>query len=677
MVRRVLSALLVFCLLSGLSARAEESVYQKISDALYSIILRTETADVVLGSGVLFVENSVLLTAQGCCREGTLFAVGNDGEHAVRTVEILENSGLALLALATPSAAKPLIFGTYDIQNLPYLFGVNESGTSGALPIYQVLRGMYHDREAMVISSEEGFLPGAFMVDEEGDLTGMTVARQLEGRAMYVGLDVAEIYTAIFGEGKNTVLTASASWQKGLLAIEWEDEARESGIYCITINGAENKYYSSYHVQVTDRYFELPVPPGHTYYVQVQWAESADQVEDMDWSTVTTVTAPKEQYTDHHLTQTSCLVSAPAGQHLSSVQPAMTDVTAETLMNPKTDVYLQILNTYDVDETFQKTMLVELVGPDQQFYFKQLRYTFSPEYERGDSFVVPVDDLLAECVRFSGGALMQGSYVLRCVLEGKITGEYAFTLEENGKARTEEKLTSGFVDGLSAREENGFVTLTWDASSVPEGAKVTVYHLYDGNVYYNYFSIKEDADRAEWIVAPGYPSVAWAVWSTEEEAPSLVPEKMTDYIVLPAGDAAPLTSHDFTNRRMGIALSTDDGAVEKGIYLPEGTITREMLANPDMHVYFQTEDTYRVDATSPEHALAVVLCTPDEMIFVNTGHYIFDAALQSSDLWLMDITQLFASYASMTEGGEYPSGEYRILYCIDGQIAAEYSFVLE
>ena len=68
--KRILSLIVAFFLLLPCMSAGAEDVDSLIDNALYRIVLRTAEGDVLLGSGVLFLNESVLLTAEGCCREG-------------------------------------------------------------------------------------------------------------------------------------------------------------------------------------------------------------------------------------------------------------------------------------------------------------------------------------------------------------------------------------------------------------------------------------------------------------------------------------------------------------------------------------------------------------------------------------------------------------------------------
>ena len=82
--KRILSLIVAFFLLLPCMSAGAEDVDSLIDNALYRIVLRTAEGDVLLGSGVLFLNESVLLTAEGCCREGQLYAIGGDGSTPSR-----------------------------------------------------------------------------------------------------------------------------------------------------------------------------------------------------------------------------------------------------------------------------------------------------------------------------------------------------------------------------------------------------------------------------------------------------------------------------------------------------------------------------------------------------------------------------------------------------------------
>ena len=314
-------------------------------------------------------------------------------------------------------------------------------------------------------------------------------------------------------------------------------------------------------------------------------------------------------------------------------------------------------------------------------YFEELLCTLSPDVEQEDIFVLPMDELFSSCRNFSGqGQLQPGEYVISVTLGGKTAGEYAFTVHPAGTLIPAEQTTalpeSGFVSNIAVTQEKGMITLDWSECQIPEGKRVTAYILYDGNTYYT-FSEPEQADitSASFPVLPGVGCMVWAAYG-DEEHPNLLPQSREQCVLLQAIPKQPFTLHDFTNLRSGVAASEDPRAAEKASFLPDVPLTRAQITG-GMHIYFQTEDIYAVTEQSADHVLLVALHTPEGLHFITAGGYTFDPAFQASDLWLLEITELFDSYEELVHTELWPAGEYTIGYYIDGQVVTEITFALE
>lgn len=679
MMKRLMSLLLALLLMLSVSAYAESGVGEKISNALYRIVLRTEDGEMTLGSAVLFLEKNILLTAESCCVAGDLYAVGKDGEHQILAWEKASNSGVALMEMLTASSAEPLTFAQHDTETLPLIFGVTGSGEIGSVPLTQALKTVYRGQDAVVFVGGEGMYPGSVAIDVEGGIMGLVIAQQAEGQGMYIALDPDGLYSAMMDStGVDQFLPATLSWEEGMLHVHWEDEERTGGTYAISLTGDDNVYYTVYGEEATDRSSKMIVPSGHTYYVQVQWVEDGQEAIEPVWGAMTDFTVPQTLFTDYSFQQKCALACKIAGQN--TPQPVGDTLSAAMIAAEAENLYLQINCSYDILETLELPLAVELIAPDGQFYFITMGYIFDPAYERDDVIFLSVEDLFTECANFSGGALSAGKYTLRYDVNGQLGGECSFTVTEDAApVQTGESATSGFVTGLAVTEDTGVVTVSWTDAEIPEGANVTVFWLYGGNLYYTYQPITAGKTQTEFFTVPGRGVSVWAVWSMEEEVQHLVPQQMSDLVAIePAAETA-FTLNGFTNQHLSVVPSTDAAAGDRTELLPVVPITREAIADPDTFLYFQTHDTYQVSETSGnyDHPLAIVLCTPDGMCFVEYGYYIFDVTLQSSDQWLRDMSDLFDSHASFAGASAWPAGEYRILYCIDGQIAGEYAFTLE
>lgn len=681
MYKRILLFALSLLLMMGLTAQAEE-VYEKINDAMYRIVLRTEQGDTTLGSGVLFQDQRTILTASSCCAQGELYAIGSDGsEYRVFRYEVKNQADLALLTLEKSSPAEPLAMADLNGQPLPFLFGANAEDNIGSMPMYGVRKGMYGKYEALIFASEEGLLPGSFMADSQGRLVGLVIAQHMEGMGMYAGLDASVISEVLYGESANAkaFLDTKLGWVNGQLYVTWMDSARTGGMYLVTISGGENAYYTTYEVDVKEKEMYLNVPSGHTYFVQVQWVKSAPQTLPFIWDAADVLTLPLVDFRSFCYTQECHLVSIPAGKKAEGTLPEMKQVTAGALTDPDSDIYLQITSSYDAEAEAEIPMSLELIAPDGQFYFTEMSFVISPDRKQKDVCSLPLDEMIASCVEFSGGELQQGQYRVRYFICGQLAGECVFTLQEGAEAPAPapaEVPATGFAQGLTAQAENGLVTLTWDADSIPAGAKVNVFYFYEDNSYYSYKIMTEGASSTKVYAVPGRSMTAWVVYSTEGEPTPMMPRNESDFVTVAADKETPLIAHGFKNLRIGLAPSSDPSAVTAGKFLPQPIITRKILSDRSIPLYFQTEDTYRVSATSQEHPLVIVLMTPEGLCFVDAGYYRFELSLQKGDLWLKDVSKLFADYESLVPTAAWPAGKYRILYCIDGKVAGEFTFTL-
>jgi len=667
-------------LLLALPASAED-LYDQIDAALYQIVLRTDAGDKLLGSGVLFVDASAILTAEGCCKEGALYAVGLDGEYAVESVTPV-GSGAALLTLASPATAAPRLLAPAEAQSLPFIFGTNADSERGTMPLYKARVGMRDGLYSLLFASEEGLLPGAFLTDEQGRVTALITNQQMEGLGSYAGLGADALGLLLSTEEKadTSFLDCTFAWEDGELTVSWTDKAHTEGVYVVTLVTEENQYYTTYVADITERSLAVTPPPGHTYGIQVQRAASEAEALEPDWNVLRDYTLPLLPFPAYGMQAECAILSLPAGSETIDDDSTLTAFTAANLTDPARDIYLRADCSYTIPTLHTANLTLELIAPDGQFFFDEQIIDLDPADAAADSLYFSLNTVLDSCVEFSGGALQAGDHTLRFFLDGCIGGEYTFTVTEEGAAPAAapaEPATEGFASGLGTTRENGLVTLTWDAATIPEGAKVRAYYLYDSNPYYIYLDPDAGANSVQVFTVPGHQTAAWVTWSTNGEFTLSRQPGADEFILLDAAPAEPITAHSFRNVRIGLAASADPKAPTSTDFLPQAPITREMLTDRSTPIYFMTEDTYQVGATSGDHPLLIVLETPDGMCFVDLGYYIFDRSLQSSDLWVKDISKLFADYESFTGDAAWPAGDYRILYCIDEKVAGEIKFTLE
>jgi len=681
MMKRMLTLLLALLLILCVPAMAEENLYDLIENAMYRIVLRTEEEDTTLGSAVLFSDRQILLTSAACMQEGELIALGADGEHAIRAAQAVDDSGLAMLEMAEPSDATPLHLASEDAAGVACVFGVDKSGEFIVAPLNQVRNALYQGQEALLLSSSEGLLPGSFVTDDTAGLIALSIAQQTEGLGAYLALDANGLYRALTRQQyAEAFLPTQSSWQDGFLTISWTDEERSGGMYIITLSGDDNPYYTFFEADYTERAIELVVPPEHRYDYQVQWVESADDAIDPVWGAMNGQFVPGAAFTKYGYTQECGFVTRVNEKdkiaHVDQVTQNM--LLDETLLKS-----LHVKASYDVEEKVELPMTIELIAPDGLFYFESAMHTLTPKKESSDAFLLPLNDLLLDCAEFSGGTLRYGAYTLRYAIGGATAGEYTFTLsnkatESPAEAPVQTGEGYGFITGLSAEQEKGMVTVTWPKDSVPQGASVVCYHLYDGNYFFSYQRIGMDENEAYIYTIPERSTLVWVVWTMDPDLGTIMPEKEQDYIVVSPMPEETLTDYNFRNIRLGVTPSDDPNAAEKTEFLPEIPLTREILSDRDTPLYFMTEDTYEIDQTDDaDHPLAIVLFTPEGQCFLDPSLYIYDASLQESDLWLKDISSIFADYEALAGDEAWPAGDYHIIYFIDGKTAGVIHFTLD
>lgn len=676
MMKRILSLLMALLLVCSTLALAEENIYDLIENAMYRIVLRTEKGDELLGSGVLFSEQSLLLTSAACVAEGELVAIGPDGEHRIAAADQVDDTGLALMEMAPPAEGTPLRLTAENAAGLAALFGTAPDGEFLIAPLDHVRTTIFRGQSALMLSSAEGMLPGSFLTDERGGLIGLCIAQSTEGQGAYIALDANGLYRALTRQQyADSFLPVEASWADGVLTIAWTDEERGSGMYLITISGDENQYYTSFEAEHDVRNVSLTVPPAHRYDFQVQWAHSADSTIEPVWGSMTETFIPGGNFDAFGYQQACDFVTRPGEKNQVNPVP---EVDRAVLEDASVQKLLRVKATYHVEEETELPMTIELIAPDGQFYFESAFHTLSPEMAKEDAFLLPLDDLIKDCTEFSGGMLQPGQYTVRYAIAGGTAGEYNFTLPE-APIQGEEPLpnveTSGLITDLAAEYNSGAVTISWPADSVPEGANITVCYMYGHNSYYSYFQVAPGHTQTEIYTIPGEHTLVWATWALEGAIPP-EPVLESDYLLVPAAEETPFTLNGFRNVRMSLALSDDPHAGDATEFLPDAPLTHDRLMDDSLTLYFQTEDVYQVTEDSEGHPMMLALFTADGLCFAYPLEYLFDVDLQTSDLWLFDLSEMCESYENLICGA-WPAGHYRFLYCIDGQVAGEYHFTLE
>lgn len=246
--------------------------------------------------------------------------------------------------------------------------------------------------------------------------------------------------------------------------------------------------------------------------------------------------------------------------------------------------------------------------------------------------------------------------------------------------RVGDERTSLLLEGFDVTCEDGVLTVDWSRASnidATAGMTYTVYYSLDANPFLSYASAEDGEMQAIFPAIPGTRTVIWIAASIQEQADIVYPQYNEEMFVLDVPEGEPFTDYGFANQHVGVAAGPAGKDAETS-FLPEAPLTREILADPDQHIYFQTEDTYQVEAEDSDHALLVMLRTPEGYALYSFGGYTFMPELCGGDLWLLDITELIETYEQFADKQAlWPAGEYSILYYIDGCEVNRVTFTLD
>lgn len=278
------------------------------------------------------------------------------------------------------------------------------------------------------------------------------------------------------------------------------------------------------------------------------------------------------------------------------------------------------------------------------------------------------DDQALACVTLWQEAEGEGAYT--CVADVTLTALFG----AEGDA-SQPRLLEGFT----ARYEKGEILVDWSDAmgyTLTEDTVFCVYCTTDGNNYFSRDLLEDGETSATFPAIPGTEAMVW-ISVSQGEAEDLYPEYSNQVQFVSVPEALPFSLYGHRNLRMGVTCAEPglDGMATD--FLPQQPLTRENLTNPDLAIYFQTEDAYAVTREDNAHTLMVTLYTPEGHSFCYGSGYIFMPEFNESDLWVSDITTVFEDYERFCDGEPWPAGEYTVLYTIDGGEVAHITFTLE
>ena len=236
------------------------------------------------------------------------------------------------------------------------------------------------------------------------------------------------------------------------------------------------------------------------------------------------------------------------------------------------------------------------------------------------------------------------------------------------------------ISGVTAKYERGMIVVDWSAAAGYTLTEDTIFTAYVAATTNNYLSLDVLEDGETTTSFPAMPEtevMVWVVASQGDEDTQLFPETLAQMQYVTVPEAAPIDLYGLKNVRVGITPGEPGVDGNAADFLPQEPLTRETLSDRDRPIYFQTEDVYTIDVQDEDHTLMVTLYTPEGYAHSYFSGYVFMPEYAASDLWISDISDVFADYEMFCEGAPWPAGEYRVLYTIDGFEVAEFTFTLD
>lgn len=435
--------MLFLCLmLLALPAMAAESVQPSV----FLLTLVDEAGqETPLGSGLLMLEGDVLLTSAPIPEElEAVRASGPDGKTYKVLFSIPGEQGVQMLVLHSESTL-PFAGVIRDEGVNGTLVGITEKGLRYSAPVENATRTTYEGHDAWLVSAKEPLLPGAALIDANGDAFGITVADWGEGEARYVAVTGDAFVTFLMGDPGSTDSKSSSEWltdvkfsyDAGLLTVDWSecqiDGLSEDSAFTLYFEDVKNTYVS-YITGASDKTsMSIIVVPGRDYRFWVRHTHGApDSNAARPEEQAMTFTAPDlGRLTDYGFTDTSYLGWALADETPDGTAelPKLEFISADSLRNPDIRLYLQVINSYTVTEEIERDMVYVLHTPEDYTFFLGAGYIFGPDYMEHDAWNADISGLFDDYLAYNGtGSFAPGTYTVSYVIGGQWAGGFSFTL---------------------------------------------------------------------------------------------------------------------------------------------------------------------------------------------------------------------------------------------------------
>lgn len=436
MMKRFCALLLTLVLLTGAAAAEAPAA----ANTLMRLISRTEAGDRVVGSGVLFARNDLLLTSYGCVlTEGELIAVAADGsEYPVTEATELFGSDVLAMKLAIPAAATPAGTAAPADAGELMLQGWRRDGSFSKTLVEAVTPTAYRELMAGLMTAEKGFLPGSAVLDTEGNLVYLVMATFTESERQYVVFD-GEVLAYMVDQMDNAGVQPQwldatlTSTEDGLTVVDWSHCEVGDRQVMVFFEDASNIYTTRLPVNPGETSVALHLMPGRSYYIYAQaydtepaYGQRPPAYEQEPF------TVPAGTADLHEFKASGYLTLAPADTDLTSTEllEKNEDFSLQAMTDENNLIIVQGCDTYQVLEADELPSVMALFAPDGQAFIEFSIYTFMPEIQSGDVYRVNVTELFRAAAKFApDGVLAPGEYTVAYAIGGQIVWQQTITLK--------------------------------------------------------------------------------------------------------------------------------------------------------------------------------------------------------------------------------------------------------
>ena len=402
--------------------------------------------ETVLGSGLLMLEGDELLTSAPIPEAlETVRAYAPDGKVYEALFSIPGEQGVQMLILYGESTLPFAGVARMDGAN-GMLVGVTEKGLRYSAPAENVTRTTFEGHDAWLVSAKEPLLPGAALVDMNGDVFGVTVADWGEGEARYVAVTGDAFVAILMGESGTADADSDDEWltdvqfsyDAGALTVDWSgceiDGLSEDSAFTMYFEDVKNTYVSYVTGNSEKTSMSIVTVPGREYRFWVRHSHGAaesgvarPEVKAMTYTVPELGTLTEYGFTDESYLAWTRVDETPDA---TAELPKLEFISADSLRNPDIRLYLQVINSYTVDAEIERDMVYTLHTPEDYMFFIGAGYIFGPDYMERDVWNADITSMFDDYLAYNGtGVFAPGEYTVSYVIGGQWAGGFSFTLK--------------------------------------------------------------------------------------------------------------------------------------------------------------------------------------------------------------------------------------------------------